>query len=129
MCICFGDGIFKCLQIDFAGGLFVAPHADTIASGFLIVQGEVLQIDINTFGLDTGSFSSADFAADEGVFGIILEVASGIRSAVDVHAGAVNAGVALATDHHAVVAHAATNSLSNLAVESSCQQVSRSVAG
>ena len=89
----------------------------------------MLQIDINTFGLDTSSFSSADFAADEGVFGIILEVASGIRSAVDVHAGAVNAGVALATDHHAVVAHATANSLSNLAVEGSCQQVSRSVAG
>ena len=96
MRICFGDRILEGLQIDLTSGLLIGPNADTIASGFLIVQSKMLQIDVNAFGLDALDFSGTDLAANEGILGVILEVAAGVRRAVDVDTGAIETGVALA---------------------------------
>ena len=88
------DSGLKALQVDFADGLLAGEGCNAAALGFRIVQGKVLDVDIHALGLDALHLGGCNLAGEERILGVILKVAAGVSSAVDVHSRAVQAGSA-----------------------------------
>ena len=89
-----GDGQLEGPHVDLADGLLVGPDADAAAQVLLVVQAHMLVVDVEAVALHGGGLIGADHAGEEAVLGVVLEVAAGIRRALDVAAGAVQAVVA-----------------------------------
>ena len=83
------DRQLKRLEVDFTHGLLVRPDRDAQTVGLLIVQGKMLDVAIHALTAQALHHSCAHFAGEQTVLAVILEVAPGEGSAVDVHAGGV----------------------------------------
>ena len=86
------DRQLKGFEINFADGLFVGPDAQRQAVGFLVVEGEVLDIGVDALAHAAADFGSGQLAGKQAVLGIILKVAAAEGGTVDVGAGGVQAG-------------------------------------
>ena len=82
---------FKGAEIHLAHGLLVGPDGEMQAVFVLIVEDEVLGVEIDALRRRSPHLGSTQLAGKQAVLGIILEVAAGEGSAVDVHAGSVQA--------------------------------------
>ena len=109
-----GDGLVGNFQVDFAGSLLVQPGVHAAAAGFRVVQGNVLQVNVNALGLDAVDFGSADGAGNERIRSIVLEVTARVSGAVHVDAGTIQTRV---THGQAVFANAAAHIVDQVNVE------------
>ena len=89
----------------------------------------MLHVHVYALGLDARHLGGAGLAGDEGVLGVVLEVAPGIGGAVDVHTGAVDAGIGFTVGQQAVVAHTAAHRLRHRRIKGGGQQVLGGIAG
>ena len=67
----FVDGPLEWIEKEFAGFLFIEPDGDSVAIGFFVIEGEVLQVGDDAFLLHADDFA---FRADAGEEGILAEV-------------------------------------------------------
>ena len=83
----FGNGDFKCRQVDFTQGALVHDGVGHHAHVFLVVACKVLQAARHACGLHARYVCACHFACKVRIFGKVLEVTSAFRIALDVGAG------------------------------------------
>ena len=83
----------------------------------------MLHVDVYALGLDAADLCGADLTGDERILGVILEVASTVRSAMNVDAGTVQTRVGFAGRHQTIVAQTAADRFGDLPVECCSQNV------
>ena len=101
------------LEIDLAYGLLVGPRAVAFAVGLGVVEGKVLFIDYYTLGLDADALAGAYRGRNEGIFGVVLEVAAAVCGTVGVGRGTVHTVFACGK---AVLAHQLAHALHEIPV-------------
>ena len=83
--LAFFDRNLEILQIEFPQGTVTHSGIVLQAVGFLVVGSEVFDRSANTVLLYTAHVSRSHLAREQRVFGIVLEVATTKRVAVEVH--------------------------------------------
>src|SRR5699024_1136016 len=80
------------LEIDLPDGLFVGEGGHMAAVVLLVVERKVLDVCVHALLSAGGGSLEGQLAGHEAVLGVVLKVAAGEGSTVDVHGGGIPAG-------------------------------------